>query len=49
MVRGLAQAGATVLATAARETAELEALSASEAGHGRIVALQADVTRLRRP
>jgi NAD(P)-dependent dehydrogenase (short-subunit alcohol dehydrogenase family) len=44
MARGLAQAGATVLATAARETAELEALTA-EAGHGRILAVQADVTR----
>jgi 3-oxoacyl-[acyl-carrier protein] reductase len=45
MARGLAQAGATVLATAARETAELDALAASDAGHGRIRALQADVTR----
>jgi 3-oxoacyl-[acyl-carrier protein] reductase len=44
MALGLAQAGATVLVTAARETSELEAVAA-EAGAGRIVAVRADVTR----
>jgi NAD(P)-dependent dehydrogenase (short-subunit alcohol dehydrogenase family) len=44
MVIGLARAGATVIATAARETAELAALAA-EAPAGRIIPIQADVTQ----
>ena len=41
MVHGLAQAGATVIATAAREKAELNALAAE----GRVLPLLADVTQ----
>jgi 3-oxoacyl-[acyl-carrier protein] reductase len=44
MVLGLARAGATVIATAARETTELVAL-ATTAEAGRIIPIQADVTR----
>ncbi|WP_419758898.1 SDR family NAD(P)-dependent oxidoreductase [Acidisoma sp.] len=47
MALGLARAGATVIATAARETAELAALSgvAGTEVAGRIVPVQADVTQ----
>ena len=41
---GLARAGATVIATVAREAGELAALE-GEAGAGRIIPVQADVTR----
>jgi NAD(P)-dependent dehydrogenase (short-subunit alcohol dehydrogenase family) len=44
MASGLARAGAIVIATAARESAELTAL-ADEAAAGRIIPIQADVTR----
>ncbi len=44
MALGLACAGATVVVTAARETAQIEAVAA-QAGDGRIIALQADVTQ----
>ena len=43
MALGLAQAGANVVAPAAREAAELEAVAAQDPG--RIVALVADVTQ----
>jgi NAD(P)-dependent dehydrogenase (short-subunit alcohol dehydrogenase family) len=49
MAMGLARAGATVIATAARETVELAALdAAAEAGTGagRIIPIQADVTQV---
>jgi 3-oxoacyl-[acyl-carrier protein] reductase len=46
MALGLARAGAVVIATAARETAELATLATeAEAGPGRIIPAQADVTR----
>ena len=45
MALGLAQAGALVVATAAREIAELEAVAA-EAPDGRVIPVLADVTRL---
>ena len=41
MALALAQAGVTVIATAAREVAEIEAVAATE----RVLAVQADVTR----
>jgi 3-oxoacyl-[acyl-carrier protein] reductase len=44
MVLGLAAAGAQVIATAARETTEIEAVAAED-GSGRIIAMLADVTR----
>ncbi len=44
MVLGLAAAGARVIATAARETTEVEAVAAADAS-GRIVPMIADVTR----
>lgn len=44
MVLGLAAAGARVIATAAREAAQVEAVAAEDAG-GRIVPMVADVTR----
>ena len=44
MVRGLVRAGATVVATAARETSELDAVTAA-AGRDRVLPLMADVTR----
>jgi 3-oxoacyl-[acyl-carrier protein] reductase len=44
MVLGLAAAGARVIATAARETTEIEAVAAADAS-GRIVPMIADVTR----
>jgi 3-oxoacyl-[acyl-carrier protein] reductase len=44
MVLGLAAAGARVIATAARETAEVEAVAVEDAS-GRIVPIVADVTR----
>ncbi|MGA0586592.1 SDR family NAD(P)-dependent oxidoreductase [Dyella sp. KRB-257] len=44
MVLGLAAAGARVIATAARETTEVEAVAAEDAS-GRIVPMIADVTR----
>ena len=43
MVRGLVRAGASVVATAAREAAELDAVAA--AGQDRVLPLMADVTR----
>lgn len=44
MVLGLAAAGARVIATAAREAAEIEAV-AGESGNGRIIPMIADVAR----
>lgn len=44
MVLGLAAAGARVIATAAREAAEIEAV-ARESGNGRIIPMIADVAR----
>lgn len=44
MTLALARAGATVVATASRDVAEIEAVAA-EAGEGRVHAVQADVTR----
>ena len=45
MTLGLARAGATVVATAARERAEIERLADEPGADGRIVPLVADVTR----
>jgi len=45
MTLGLARAGATVIATASRTLPELESITA-EAGCDRVIAVQADVTRM---
>lgn len=45
MVLGLAAAGARVIATAARETAEVEAVAAESLGRGNVIPMIADVAR----
>ncbi len=45
MTHGLARAGATVIATAARERDEVERVAAEAGPNGRVVPIVADVTR----